>query len=125
MHYKEAKAAVASEGMVVKKFKNVILNESKKCKINHGQLMRSLAANLENQLMVFNSKEGNAEKLLSAMEVLDPSTWPAKCPVSYGREDVLFYLVYSILMLMKQGEAYKSTLMVYSMKESALNLPPG
>lgn len=89
LRYKEAKAAI-EEGTVVKKFRNVALTDNRKCVIHHGQLMRSLAANLEKRLMMFNSKNGSTDNLLSAMEVLDPSTWPPECPLTYGIEDVIF-----------------------------------
>ena len=89
VYYKEAEAAV----LVEKKFKGVPLN-SRKCDvvIHHGQFMRSLATNLEKRLMAFKSKDGNTEKLLNAINVLDPLKWAStsSCPLTYGQKEVVF-----------------------------------
>lgn len=89
-HYKEAKAAVEGKDKETDcKFKGVVVTDSRKSdvQIRYEQFMRSLATNLERRLM---SSNHNTEKLLKAINVLDPSQWPDDCPLMYGQEDVAF-----------------------------------
>lgn len=71
------------------KFKSVVVTDRTKSdvQVRYEQFMRSLATNLEKRLM---SSNHNTEKLLKAINVLDPLQWPDDCPLMYGQEDVAF-----------------------------------
>ena len=88
--FKEAKSAV--DKIDERKFKDVTIQDSRKCDIEipHGQFMRSLAANLEKRLAAFRNKENELSKLISSIDVLDPSNWPKECPLTYGNEEIKY-----------------------------------
>lgn len=86
--YKEVKNAVEKD----KKFKSVSIKENRKSDvvIPHGQFVRSLAANLQNRLVVFGDKETDISKLISSLDSLDPSKWPQDCPLTYANEEIKY-----------------------------------
>ena len=89
--YKEVKCVVDKVG-TDRKFKDVLIQDNRKCDvvIPYGQLMRSLAANLEKRLVTFRDTENELPKLINSITVLKPSSWPKECPLTYGNEEVKY-----------------------------------
>ena len=58
-----------------RKFKGVLIQDNRKCDvvIPYGQLMRSLAANLEKRLVAFRGTENDLSRLINSITVLNPS----------------------------------------------------
>ena len=55
---------------------NIQNNRKSDVVIPHGQFVRSLAANLQNRLVEFGNKETDLSRLISSIDLLDPSKWP-------------------------------------------------
>ena len=89
--YKEIKCLVDKVG-TERKFKGVLIQDNRKrdVVIPYGQLMRSLAANLEKRLVAFRGTENDLSRLINSITVLNPSNWPKECPLTCGGEEIKF-----------------------------------